>query len=158
VPEHEPAHALAEDAPAPAAAAPAAAPSPAAPPAVADLPSAAPSAATARVAPAQAPALAAAPPRPAARNVPAFVLQRALTSQAQPRFSDIFRQSHKGKGRLVPLYRICVGEAGRVTAVEVVRGLGTGDDEVVESIREGWTFRAQASPVCALMPVPIEIK
>jgi hypothetical protein len=88
--------------------------------------------------------------------VPSYVLQRELASQAAFRFSETFRRTHQERAQ-VGVYKICVGLDGRVSSVQIVRGVG-GDEEVVEQIREGFRYKPQAWPLCGLAPVTIEIR
>lgn len=122
-------------------------------------------------APAAAPALAASPSGPAVagaggavspavaapRNVPPFVLDRDLIKREPPHLSDIFKTAHRGMS-LSGMYRVCVGMDGHVTKVEPVKSIVGADEEITEGIREGWTFKPQRAPACALYTVPVTVK
>jgi protein TonB len=92
------------------------------------------------------------------RNVPAFVLQKDLMAHEAPRLSEVYRRSHVGRGVMNGIYKVCVGGDGKVTGVTPVKSIEGADDEVAESIRETWRYKPQASALCALVPVPLEVK
>ena len=45
-------------------------------------------------------------------------MQNGYNSHPDLRLSEVFRQSHKGRGQLVGLYKVCVGRDGRVPSVQ----------------------------------------
>lgn len=108
----------------------------------------------------QAPATAAAAPAPApkVKNVPPGVLDAQLVRRdATFRFTDLFKRSHRGE-TLRGMYKVCVGTDGRVSAVTPVQSMPGADQDIARGIQDGWVYRPQAAPVCALYPLTVPVE
>jgi hypothetical protein len=91
-----------------------------------------------------------------ARSVPDFVLRREAVAQPALDLSPATRAALRSRGRLLGIYRLCVGTEGSVVAVVPVQGVAEADAEVVADLTARWRYRPQPQPLCALVSVPIE--
>jgi serine/threonine-protein kinase len=88
--------------------------------------------------------------------VPSSVLQAELASRPPPRLSSRFFQMHRGERFVAGFFKVCVDAAGHVSSVRSIKAL-LGDDEIIAYIREGWRYKPQAQPRCAIVPVQIKL-
>ena len=96
------------------------------------------------------------PPKP--KNVPPFIIQRDIIAQPKPRLSEVFKQAHRNSGPVTGLYKVCVGTDGHVYAVTAMQPIPGADEEIIETIRDGWLYKPQQVPVCFLYNIPITVK
>jgi protein TonB len=87
-------------------------------------------------------------PPPKVKNVPAFAMKGRVIDQPLPRIrNEAFKQSHRGS-TINGLYKVCVGLDGKVYEVTPVKPIEGVDEEVMESIKEGWLYKPQDTRVC----------
>ncbi len=95
-------------------------------------------------------------PSPKIRNVPAFVMEKEVLTRGPIRLSEGFKAMHRGEA-LSGLYRLCVGVAGRVDSVDVVKTVSGADEAIVAGIKEGWQYKPQAVKSCFLYNMPVKV-
>jgi len=44
-------------------------------------------------------------------------------------------------------YKVCIGQSGSISSVDVVSGIPGADDSIVSTLR-GWRYKPQAIPIC----------
>ena len=92
------------------------------------------------------------------RNVAAFVIQGQIIRQDPLQLSEVFKESHRGTGPIVGMYRVCVGLDGHVYQVVPVKSVPGADQDIIDGIKQGWVYKPQQVPVCFLYNMPIEIE
>src|SRR5207237_2613864 len=98
------------------------------------------------------------PPRPKAKNVPAFVIQRTAIRQPQPRLSEVFKQANRGKPGIAGMYKVCVDLDEKVYDVVAVKSVPGADESIIDGIKDYWLFQPQQVAVCFLDNMPITIQ
>ena len=91
------------------------------------------------------------------KNVPPFVIAKDALSQPKPRLSEVFMTSHRGRGTVTGMYKVCVGVDGRVFQVVAVKSVPGADADIIQAVK-GWVYKPQQVPVCFLYNMPITIQ
>jgi protein TonB len=95
---------------------------------------------------------------PKPKNVPHFVIQRDVIAQPKPKLSEVFKQTHRNSGPVTGVYKVCVGTNGRAYEVTAIQSVPGADEDIIETIREGWLYKPQQVPVCFLYNIPITVR
>jgi hypothetical protein len=90
------------------------------------------------------------------RNIP-YTLDNQRISGEAPHLPDFVKITRKGLGETPFLARVCVDQAGNVSAVEVMQGIPGADDQIVRTLR-GWRYKPQPIPVCFLSRVVFSVQ
>jgi protein TonB len=92
------------------------------------------------------------------KNVPSFAIQKDALRQDKPHLSEVFQLSHRGRGTITGMYKVCVGVDGHVFTVVPVQSVPGADEDIIRGIKAGWVYKPQPVPVCFLYNMPITIQ
>jgi protein TonB len=90
------------------------------------------------------------------KMVAAFTLTAQQVAHPLPHAPEWFTAQHPHQ-MMNGLYKVCLGNDGHVTSTSIVKALGGIDDQIMQQIKGGWSYKPQPVPVCFVANVQLKI-
>lgn len=94
------------------------------------------------------------PPKP--KIVPAILIKKDALYKPDPHLPDVVKAQRRGS-TVTGSYKLCIGQTGAISSVEVVTSIPGADDPIMATLRE-WKYKPQAIPICFIQFLEFQVE